>query len=129
MSRIFPSRPDAEVLDSGDMTVIPGRWTRQILAKGAATFGKYANIALKRMTFQQRNEIWGEITGKRSVYVPCTIETFATLWGPTGNELALQLKFGEMCDPWEEKEGLFPGASDLGIGTRRWLSSGRPLRG
>ncbi|KAF3352221.1 NmrA-like family domain-containing protein 1 like [Verticillium longisporum] len=113
--QIIPSRPDAKVLLSGDMTVTPGLWTRQVLAKGAATFGKYTNVALEKWTFQQMNEVWGEITGKRAVYVPCSAESWETLWGTTGKELALQFKFGEMCDPWEEKDGLFLGPSDLDI--------------
>lgn len=116
--QIIPSRPDAKVLLSGDMTVTPGLWTRQVLAKGPAAFGKYANVALEKWTFKEMNKVWGEVTGKRSVYIPCAAESWTTLWGPTGNELALQFKFGEMCDPWEEKDGLFLGPADLGIDSK-----------
>ncbi|KAH7131011.1 hypothetical protein EDB81DRAFT_871429 [Dactylonectria macrodidyma] len=103
--QIMPSRPDAIVLNSGDMTVNPGIWVRQVLAKGASTFGKYSNVALEKWTFQQMMDTWSEVTGKKGVYIPCTIEQYAAMWGPAGYELGLQFKYGEMCDPWEEREG------------------------
>lgn len=113
--QIIPSRPDAKILLSGDMTVTPGLWTRQILAKGQVTFGKYANVALEKWTFQQMNQTWGDVVGKRSVYVPCSAESWMDIWGPAGHELSLQFKFGEVCDPWEVKDGMFLSADDLGI--------------
>ncbi|KAH7010344.1 hypothetical protein EDB80DRAFT_750715 [Ilyonectria destructans] len=103
--QIMPSRPDAKVLNSGDMSVNPGIWVRQILAKGASTFGKYSNVALEKLTFQEMMDIWSEVTGKKGVYINCTIDQYAAVWGPAGYELGLQFKYGEMVDPWEEREG------------------------
>lgn len=111
---IIPSRPDAKILLSGDMAVTPGLWTRQVLAKGAATFGRYSNVALEKWEFQELTRVWGEVTGKRAVFVPCTLEAYTALWGLTGNELARQFRFGEEYDIWEEKEG-FLKAEDLDI--------------
>ncbi|KAF7558098.1 hypothetical protein G7Z17_g22 [Cylindrodendrum hubeiense] len=76
--QIMPSRPDTKVLNSGDMSVNPGIWVRQILAKGASTFGKYSNVALEKLTFQEMIDIWSEVTGKKGVYIPCTIDQYAT---------------------------------------------------
>lgn len=100
----LPTKPDSKVLVSGDMTVNPGIWVRQILLTGDKAFGKYANVALEKWTFQQMIDVWSEITGKKGVLVETTIEAWTKLWGLAGNELGLQFKFGEMCDPWEEDE-------------------------
>lgn len=112
--QIMPSRPDAKVLNSGDMSVNPGIWVRQILAKGASTFGKYSNVALEKLTFQEMMDIWSEVTGKKGVYINCTIDQYAAVWGPAGYELGLQFKYGEMVDPWEEREGHL-GVKELGL--------------
>jgi hypothetical protein len=86
------------------MTVNPGIWVRQVLATGARAYGKYANVALEKLTFQEMIDIWSEVTGKKGVLIETTIETWTKLWGPAGNELGLQFKFGELCDPWEVDE-------------------------
>ncbi|UPL02983.1 hypothetical protein LCI18_013917 [Fusarium solani-melongenae] len=112
--QLMPSRPDAIVLNSGDMTVNPGIWTRQILAKGASTFGRYSNVALEKWTLQQMLDTWSEVTGKKGVYIQCTIEQLTAIWGAAGNELGLQFKYSEMCDPWEEREGHL-GVEELGL--------------
>lgn len=79
----------------------PGIWVRQVLRTGHRAYGKYANVALEKWTFQQMLDVWSEITGKKAVFVETTLEAWTALWGPAGNELGLQFRFGEMCDPWE----------------------------
>lgn len=59
-------------------------------------------------------DVWSEITGKQGVYMETTIDAYTKLWGAAGNELGLQFKFGEMCDPWEERED-FISPEELGI--------------
>jgi hypothetical protein len=110
----LPTKPDAKVLLSGDMTVNPGIWVRQVLATGSKAYGKYANVALEKWTFQQMMDVWSEVTGKKGVLMETTIDAWTQLWGPAGNELGLQFKFGEMCDPWEETDE-FITAKELGI--------------
>lgn len=110
----IPSKPDAKVLLSGDMTVNPGIWVRQVLATGTKAYGKYSNVALEKWTFQEMIDVWSEITGKQGVYMETTIDAYTKLWGAAGNELGLQFKFGEMCDPWEERED-FISPEELGI--------------
>jgi hypothetical protein len=97
----MPTDPQAKVLLAGDMAVNPGIWVRQVLATGARSFGKYANVALERWSFQQMMDKWSEITGKRGVVVQVSEDMWTKLWGPAGTELAWQFKFGELCDPWE----------------------------
>ncbi|KAH8655221.1 hypothetical protein BX600DRAFT_482825 [Xylariales sp. PMI_506] len=98
--QVIPTNPNAKILLSGDMTVNPGIWVRQALATGKPSFGKYANVALEKWTFKEMLDVWGEITGKKGVVVECSIEAYTALWGAPGNELGLQFKFGELCDPW-----------------------------
>lgn len=86
------------------MTVNPGIWVRQVLATGNKAYGKYANVALEKLTFQEMIDIWSEVTGKKGVLMETTIDAWTKLWGPAGNELGLQFKFGELCDPWEVDE-------------------------
>lgn len=96
------------------MSVNPGIWVRQVLATGDKAFGKYANVALEKLTFREMLEVWSERTGKPAVFVQCSIEEYTGLWGPPGTELALQFKYGELCDPWAENED-FVSPEDLGI--------------
>lgn len=86
------------------MSVNPGIWTRQVLRTGLKAYGKYANVALEKWTFQQMMDEWSAITGKNGVYLQTTGDAWTKLWGDAGAELAAQFEFGEMCDPWEETE-------------------------
>lgn len=108
------TKPDASILLSGDMTVNPGIWVRQVIASGRKAYGKYSNVALEKWTFQKMIDVWSEVTGKPGLFVETTLDTWTKLWGPAGNELALQFKFGEMCDPWQENES-FISPEELGI--------------
>lgn len=100
---------------AGDVGVNLGIWARQVLASGSRVYGKTANVALELWSFRQMLEAWSEVTGKKAVYVECSIEAYTELWGETGLELALQLKFGEeIGNPWEETE-THVSAQELGI--------------
>jgi hypothetical protein len=96
------------------MDVNPGIWVRQILLKGSIVYGKYTNVALEKWTFQQMLDVWCEVTGKKGVFVPCTLDTFTELFGLAGREYGLQLQYGERCDPWKES-GDFIGVKELDI--------------
>lgn len=114
---MLPTKPDAKVLLAGDMAVNPGIWVRQVLATGSRAFGKYANVALEKWTFREMMSVWSEVAGKRGVFVECTADSYESLWGPAGAELALQFKYGELCDPWAEREEDFISPQGLGIRT------------
>ncbi|KAH9872521.1 hypothetical protein IAQ61_005357 [Plenodomus lingam] len=110
----LPTKANAKILLSGDMTVNPGIWVRQVLATGSEAYGKYANVALEKWTFQDMVDVWSEVTGKQCVFLETTSEAITALHGVVGNELALQFQFGEACDPWEEtKDHIRP--EELGI--------------
>ncbi|KAJ8112812.1 hypothetical protein OPT61_g4907 [Boeremia exigua] len=110
----LPTRGDANVLFAGDMSVNPGIWVRQVLAVGDKACRKYANVALEKWTFQQGVDVWSEVTGKRCIFSQISTETAIGLCGEVGKELAMQFKFGELCDPWAEDEN-FITAEELGI--------------
>lgn len=89
---------------------------RQVLATGDKAYGKIANVALEKWTFQEMIDAWSEITGKKGVFTEITSEAATKLTGLVGKELALQFKFGEACDPWvETEEHISP--EELGIDT------------
>jgi NAD(P)-dependent dehydrogenase (short-subunit alcohol dehydrogenase family) len=108
------TKPDAKVLVAGDMTVNPGLWVRQILATGAAACGKYANVALEKMSYEEMLDVWSEVTGKKCVFMQISTQAFAQLYGAMGEELVLQFQYGEACDPWEVTED-FVSPDQLGI--------------
>ncbi|SCO84281.1 related to nitrogen metabolic regulation protein nmr [Fusarium oxysporum] len=112
--QIVPTKPEAKVLNAGDVGVNPGIWVRQILAHGDISRGKNVNLALEKLTFQEMIDIWSEVTGKKGAIMTCSLEDYRKVWGVGGYEFGLQLKFGEMCDPWEETED-FVTAEALGI--------------
>jgi hypothetical protein len=86
------------------MSVNPGIWVRQVIASGDKAYGKYANIALEKWTFQEMLDAWCEITGNKGDFKEISMDEATKLFGDAGNELALQFKYGEACDPWEETE-------------------------
>lgn len=100
----MPTNPHVKVLLSGDMTVNPGIWVRQSIFSGSKACGKYANVALVKWTFQEMVDVWSEVTGKKCVITEISTEAAMKLYGDVGFELALQFKYGESCDPWEETD-------------------------
>ncbi len=126
--QILATDPNAKVLLAGDMTVNPGIWVRQALATGSAAFGKYANVALERWSFQEMIDKWSEITGKRGVVIQVSEEVWTKFWGPAGTELAWQFKYGELVDPWAVGDD-FISAEELGIDSGEVVGFEGTIRG
>ncbi|KAF4449344.1 NAD(P)-binding [Fusarium albosuccineum] len=61
---------------SGDMTVTPGIWVRQILANPTLTLGKYASVEIEYLTYAEMVKIWSKVAGKRVVYLEVTPEEY-----------------------------------------------------
>ncbi|KAF2183958.1 NAD(P)-binding protein [Zopfia rhizophila CBS 207.26] len=100
--QLLPTPSTAKIPVSGDMTVTPGIWVRQILANPSKSLGKYADVAPEILTFGEMMEMWSEVTGRQGIFVECSQEDFEKIWGPAGNEMAMQFKFGELLDDWHE---------------------------
>lgn len=79
------------------MSVNPGIWVRQALATGPKSFGKYANVALEKWTFQEMMDEWCRITGKKGEYVPCTAQQWTNMWGPAGTEVSCAIRRLRSC--------------------------------
>lgn len=112
--QLMPFAPHARHLVSGDMNINPGLWVRGILSSGTKAHGKYANVALEKLSFQEMLDIWAEVTGRKAMYVQATAETFVNLWGVAGRVMGQQNVLVESVDPWEETEKHISYA-DLGI--------------
>ncbi|KAJ4393050.1 hypothetical protein N0V93_002256 [Gnomoniopsis smithogilvyi] len=114
---IAPIKPDATILIAGDMTINPGIWVRQILATGSRAFGKYANVALEKMSHEEMLASLSKIIGKPAILVECSVESYVQLWGPPAAEMALQFQYSELCDPWaERKDSISPKELGINIG-------------
>lgn len=113
----MPTRPNATIGITGDMETIPGQWTSAILAQPQKTLGKYVLVAAEFITFGEMLKVWGEVMGRKTAYVETTTESITELWGPAGEEMALQFKWGEEVD-WSEGFGvghLMVSKEELGI--------------
>lgn len=111
-----PTSPSARIANAGDMTVTPGIWTAAILAQPAKSQGKYACVSPETLSYAECLDIWAEVTGKRAVFVKCTVEEFTKVWGPPGEEFAAQLAWGEVVEDWTSGlPGGFVGMEELGI--------------
>ena len=98
---IQPSRADALLPVSGNLSVNLGVFAVAALAHPDKTRGRYINVRSEVLTFEEILSVWAEVAGKEAVYVPVTKEKFEGVWGPAGEEMALQYAFGESCGDWE----------------------------
>ncbi|KAK8151142.1 hypothetical protein IWX90DRAFT_96561 [Phyllosticta citrichinensis] len=113
---LVPSTKEAKVPISGDMTVAPGVFVRQILANPSKTHGKYAAVCAEVCTLDYLLKTWSEVTGKTGVFMEISVESFTALLGVAGQEAALQLKFGEAVPDWyEHVKDQFVSKEELGI--------------
>jgi len=96
------------------MTITPGVWVRQILANPSVSHGKYANVAPETLSFGEMLKIWGEVTGRQTVYFNVSPKEYEDAYGVGGAELGDQLVFGELVTDWETGLELV-GMEELGI--------------
>ncbi|KAF2121230.1 hypothetical protein BDV96DRAFT_206571 [Lophiotrema nucula] len=113
--QILPTPSTATIPITGDMTITPGTWVRQILANGSKTFGKYAIVASEILTFGELLEIWSQVSGREGAYLETTLDDFAKVWGVAGAEMGAQLKFGEVITDWGTNYPGLISKEDLGI--------------
>ena len=97
-----PVRPTTTLPMAGDMNINPGVVVRQILAHPEKSKGRYATVWSEIISMQELLDIWSTVTGKEAVYVQVPADTFATMWGAGGRELAEMFKFCEAVSDWTE---------------------------
>jgi hypothetical protein len=114
--QLMPTKPDSMIAVTGDMDTIPGQFAAAILRHPEKSKGKTIFVAAEFLSFGDMLKIWGEALGRRTVYVETTVESFTNLWGPAGEEMALQFKWGEEMD-WSSDlgGGQFVTKEELGI--------------
>lgn len=111
-----PSRPDALLPISGDVSVNLGVFAVAALQHPEKTHGKYIDVRTDLLSFTDVLKVWSEVTGKSAEYVPIPPGTFSKLWGTVGVEMSMQYESGEMWGDWERLKGVDvvqPG--DIGI--------------
>lgn len=114
----MPSKPDANIPVVGDMAIVPGMFAKAILAHPEKTLGRYCFVASETLTWRKMLEIWGEVMGRKTAYVETTVEGATALFGPVGEELALQMKWGEEVAGWGSvvPSGKLLTREELGLG-------------
>jgi len=79
--------------------------------------GKYVYVATYYLSFPEMLKVWGEVLGRKTVYVEVSTESMKNLYGEGGLETALQCRLGETILDWfaiTSKEGLGT-AEELGL--------------
>ena len=83
-----PSRADAVLPVSGDVSANLGVFAVAALKNPDKTCGKYIDVRSNLMTFTDILKVWSEVTGKDAEYVPISPEAFSKIWGVAGVEMA-----------------------------------------
>lgn len=111
---MLPTPHDATIPVTGDMTITPGIWVRQILAYPEKSKRRYALVATEVLTFGEILKAWSEVTGRPSTYIHIGGKEFEEIWGVPGKELLDQLSFGEVAPDWPASSNTLS-AEELGV--------------
>jgi len=110
----MPSAPHATVPVLGDMNTVPGLFVRACIEHPEKSLGKYVYVATYYLSFPEMLKVWGEVLGRKTVYVEVSTESMKNLYGEGGLETALQCRLGETILAITSKEGLGT-AEELGL--------------
>ena len=114
---LIPTAASTKISTTGDMTVNPGIFVRQILANPQVSKGKYSQVSTHITDFGEQAANVSKVIGKEVVLTEVSLDTYEKIWGPAGKELGMQLKFNE--EVWDWEKGIwgdkFVGAEALGI--------------
>lgn len=117
--QVMPTPATATIPVSGDIRVTPGLYARQIIAHPEKTKGRYVDVSPEVLTFGKMLEIYGEVTGRQTVYLEITPESFEQVWGPAGKEMADQFTYGEQFkEGWGAPNSV--SKEELGIKDDEW---------
>ena len=111
-----PSRSSALLPSAGDISVNIGVFVEAILAHPEVSLpGRYAWVKTESFTFEEILRVWSKVTGKEAEYIDVPFDTYVKLWGPAGEEMARQYKFGEDYGNWADFKQDPLTAQQLGI--------------
>lgn len=98
--QIVSTAPTTAIPVTGDMTVNPGIWVRQILANPDKSKGKYTTVATETVTLGDMLNIWSEVTGRQGIYIQCSRKDYENLWGVAGDEITDQWDWAQIVSDW-----------------------------
>ena len=111
-----PSRGSALLPSAGDISVNIGVFVEAILTRPEVSLpGRYAWVKTESLTFEEILKVWSRVTGKEAEYIDVPFETYVKLWGPAGEEMGTQYKFGEDHGDWADFKADLLTTQQLGI--------------
>lgn len=113
---VQPSPSSALLPISGDISTNVGVFVSAILAHPEVSLpARYVTVKTETLSFDEILKVWSKVTGKEAVYVEIAFEAFNRLWGPYGEEMGRQFKFGAEFGDWDALEPDVIKMEDLGI--------------
>jgi hypothetical protein len=114
---VQPSPVSALLPISGDISNNVGIFVTAILAHPEISLpSHYVTVKTETLSFEDILKIWSKVAGKQAEYVEITFEAFTRLWGPYGEEMGMQYKFGAEFGNWDDFESdLMVKTEELGI--------------
>ncbi|KAK0106285.1 hypothetical protein ONS96_003925 [Cadophora gregata f. sp. sojae] len=127
--QLGPVPPTTIVQTIGDVHTNVGLFTSAILAQPLLTKGKYVLGVVEETTVGEFVKIWGQTTGKNTMYVEiASVEEYDKLWPVWGTEIGLMMKFWEIAGKgaWSG-EGVVT-KEDLGLSEEMFVDSKETFR-
>ncbi|THW13254.1 hypothetical protein D6D19_08883 [Aureobasidium pullulans] len=114
---IQPANPSLHFPFAGDVSHNVGIFVSAILNRPDISLpAKYAFMYTSQGTFQDYLQAWINVTGRKTVFVPTSLESYEQMWGPFGKEIGLMFKAFAGVDDWTVPYGAdVVTAVDLGI--------------
>ncbi|KAI5198318.1 hypothetical protein E4T39_06873 [Aureobasidium subglaciale] len=114
---IQPADPSLHLPFAGDISHNVGIFVSAILNRPEISLpAKYAFLYTSQGTFQDYLQAWINVTGRKTVFVSTSLESYEQMWGPFGKEIGLMFKAFAGVDDWTVPYGAdVVTAVDLGI--------------
>jgi NmrA-like family len=113
---VQPSPGSALLPISGDISTNVGTFVSAILAHPEVSLpSRYVTVKTETLSFEEILKVWSKVTGKEAEYVEITFEAFTRLWGPYGEEMGMQYKFGAEFGDWDALQPDMVKMEELGI--------------
>ncbi len=113
---VQPSPGSAFLPISGDISTNVGVFVAAILAHPEISLpGRYVTVKTEALSFEDILKVWSKVTGKEAEYVEISFEAFTRIWGPYGEEMGMQFKFGAEHGDWDALKPDMVKTEELGI--------------
>jgi len=113
---VQPSPGSALLPISGDISTNVGIFVSAILTHPEVSLpSRYVTVKTETLSFEEILKVWSKVTGKEAEYVEITFKAFTRLWGPYGEEMGMQYKFGAEFGDWDALQPDMVKMEELGI--------------